>query len=270
MKVINLLWLAALPGLMIFNLFINRASFSISINENFDFLVHGLSVTRTVINLIGLMLTWIVWLWMINQTLSSGMAFGIAVGGVLAIIPVVLLGRRLLDRQPTIERADILTNIVHYSIAIFFGSAVIAATKLGLSSPSWPVALPAWLGLGLMIISGLAVLLVIINLAIKGSGAPFAVILTRSVATEWMYAWTRNPMVVSALAFLVGLGLWLQSALFLVWVLVVVSPAFFMYLKVYEERELEIRFGEAYLEYRTTTPMFLPRKPKNQSDGGDE
>lgn len=130
-----------------------------------------------------------------------------------------------------------------------------------MGAPTWPISLPPWLGLVLMLIGGLAVLFVIFNLAIKGLGAPFAVSFTRVVAAEWMYAWTRNPMVVSALAFLVGLGLWLQSALFLVWLLVVVSPAFFIFLRVYEERELEIRFGEAYLEYKSKTPMFIPRKP---------
>lgn len=187
----------------------------------------------------------------------------ISVCGVLAIIPVVFIGRRMLDRQPTIERADLLTTIVHYLIAIFFGSAVIAATKFGLSSPDWLISLPSWLGLLLMLIAGLAILVVIINLAIKGLGAPFAVAFTRMVATEWMYAWTRNPMILSALAFLIGLGLWLQSSLFIVWVLAVVSPAFFVFVKVYEERELEIRFGENYLEYKTRTPMFFPRKPTN-------
>jgi protein-S-isoprenylcysteine O-methyltransferase Ste14 len=228
-------------------------------------------VTRIIVNIVGLASSWIVWLWLINQTWSLPTAFSVAVGGVLVILPAVFIARRLLDRQPTVEQADIITTIVHYLVAIFFGSAVIAATEVGLNSPSWPVPIPAWLGLGIMLVSGIAIVLVVVNLAIKGLGAPFAVALTRSVATDWMYAWTRNPMVVSALAFLIGLGLWLQSALFLIWVLIVVSPAFLLYLKVYEERELEIRFGEAYLEYKTRTPMLLPRKPQdNRKEVKDE
>lgn len=220
-------------------------------------------MTRGIVNIVGLASSWIVWLWLINQTWSLPTAFGVAVGGVLVILPTVFIARRLLDRQPTVEQADIITTVVHYLVAIFFGSAVIAATEFGLNSPSWPIPIPAWLGLGIMLVSGFVILLVVVNLAVKGLGAPFAVALTRSVAADWMYAWTRNPMVVSGLAFLIGLGLWLQSALFLVWVLIVVSPAFLLYLKVYEERELEIRFGEAYLEYKTRTPMLLPRKPQN-------
>lgn len=119
-----------------------------------------------------------------------------------------------------------------------------------------------------MAVGGIFLLLVVLNLAVKGLGAPFAVAQTRLVAVEWMYAWTRNPMVLSGLAFLLGLGLWLQSALFLVWLIIVVCPVFFLFLKVYEERELEIRFGESYLEYKARTPMLFPRKPDDNPDGG--
>jgi protein-S-isoprenylcysteine O-methyltransferase Ste14 len=223
---------------------------------------------RILLNFLGLISTWIIWFWLIDQELGLASAFGIAVGGILAIIPVVIAGRRLLDRQPTIEQADLVTTILHYFLAIFFGSAVIAATMFGLSSPSWSIPIPSWLGFFLMTIGGISILIVILNLAIKGLGAPFAVALTRIVATEWVYAWTRNPMVLSALAFLVGLGLWLQSTLFLVWVIIVVYPVFFLFLKVYEERELEIRFGEDYLKYKSQTPMFIPRKPGDKPDGG--
>jgi protein-S-isoprenylcysteine O-methyltransferase Ste14 len=223
---------------------------------------------RVSLKILGLIITWIVWLWLIDQELGLASAFSIAVGGILVIVPVVFVGRRLLDRQPTIERADLLTTFLHYLVAILFGSAVIAATKFGLSSPSWSIPIPSWLGLVLMTIAGITVLIVILNLAIKGLGAPFAVALTRIVASEWMYAWTRNPMILSALAFLVGLGLWLQSTLFLVWVIILVSPVIFLFLKVYEERELEIRFGEAYLEYKARTPMFIPKKPGDKPNGG--
>ncbi|MEX1071794.1 MAG: methyltransferase [Anaerolineales bacterium] len=79
-------------------------------------------------------------------------------------------------------------------------------------------------------------------------GAPFAVALTRRVAMDWFYAWTRNPMVLSTMSFMVALGLWLQSALFVLWVLFWLTPAFIFFLKVYEERELEIRLGKPYLQ----------------------
>jgi protein-S-isoprenylcysteine O-methyltransferase Ste14 len=41
-----------------------------------------------------------------------------------------------------------------------------------------------------------------------------------------------------------------------------VTPALLIFIKVYEERELEIRFGDPYLAYKERTPMLIPCKPK--------
>jgi protein-S-isoprenylcysteine O-methyltransferase Ste14 len=69
-------------------------------------------------------------------------------------------------------------------------------------------------------------------------------------------------MILSALAFLIAPGLWLRSTVFVLWAVAVVIPVVLVFLKVYEERELEIRFGAKYLEYKAKTPMLWPRKPK--------
>ncbi len=216
---------------------------------------------RTLGNIVGFVLTWVVWLWLATQALSPTIYLVIAVGGALAAIPLVLLGRWLLEYEPTVLRAERVTAWVHYALAILLGSAILTATRLGMDSPTWPISLPPWVGLFLMSISALGLLLVIFTLVLKGLGAPFAIALTRVVVTDWIYAWTRNPMVISALAFLVGLGLWLQSGLFLVWILAVVSPVMLVFLTIYEERELEIRFGDNYKSYKASTPRFLPRRP---------
>jgi protein-S-isoprenylcysteine O-methyltransferase Ste14 len=115
-----------------------------------------------------------------------------------------------------------------------------------------------------MALSGLALILATVNLVSRGRGAPFAIAITRVIVTDWMYAWTRNPMILSALALLVGLGIYLGSGLFLVWVLAVVSPAVLVFLRFYEERELEIRFGNEYMNYRSKTPRLIPRRPESK------
>ncbi len=216
------------------------------------------------VQIFGLVLTWGIWFWMATRNFSASANMIIAVGSTLAVIPIVFGGRRLLDRQPTVKRAIWVTTGVHYILAIFIGCAIIEATLLAQNWEGWAAPVPPWLGLSIMLVSGILLVVVVFNLALKGLGAPFAVALTRVVATDWMYAWTRNPMVLSGLAFLIGLGLWLQSSLFLIWLLAILSPAMLVFLKVYEERELEIRFGDAYLEYKTQTPMLLPSKPKTQ------
>lgn len=219
-------------------------------------------MNRLLFNLFGLVLTWAIWLWLASQELAPPISLAIAIGCILALFPLVFAGRWLLDHQPTVERAEWVNSLVHYLFAIFFGSAILAAVRFGQVSTTGQISFPPWLGLILMTISGLVGLLVVFNLAVKGLGAPFAVALTRLVVIDWLYAWTRNPMILSALAFLVGLGFWLQSGLFLVWVLVVVSPAILAFIKVYEERELEIRFGQEYLDYKAKTPMIWPRRPR--------
>jgi protein-S-isoprenylcysteine O-methyltransferase Ste14 len=116
--------------------------------------------------------------------------------------------------------------------------------------------------LALVIITGAAFLLTVVNLALKGLGAPFFIALSRKLAADWLYAWTRNPMVLAVLAFFLSLGIWFQSMLFVLWVLILFAPALLYFVKVYEERELEIRFGASYLEYKSRTPMLFPRRPK--------
>jgi protein-S-isoprenylcysteine O-methyltransferase Ste14 len=65
-------------------------------------------------------------------------------------------------------------------------------------------------------------------------------------------------MVLAILLFLFSLGLYFQSTGFILWVLILVLPAWIFFLKIYEEKELEIRFGETYLEYKIRTPLLLP------------
>ncbi len=217
---------------------------------------------RRLVNFAGMVLTWVILLWLAETPLSQTAMMVIAVAGILVLIPIILISRRLLDREPTIEKAQEVTTLVHYAVAILLGSSVVAATRFTLEEPVWQLALPPWLGLLLVVISSILLLAVVLNLALKGLGAPFAVALTRMVAAEWFYAWTRNPMILSALLLLAGIGMWLQSGLYLLWLLLFVFPATLIFIAFYEERELEIRFGQSYLDYKDRTPRLFPWRRK--------
>jgi protein-S-isoprenylcysteine O-methyltransferase Ste14 len=218
---------------------------------------------QTLANFLGLAITWGVWIALIvSEPLSPPINQIVIYGGTLASVPLVYAGRWLLDRQPDVAHAERVTVFIHYAIATLFGSAAIEAARLAVSISLLPIPAARWIGLAIMGISGVLLIVVVFNLIVKGLGLPFAIALTRRVASDWLYAWTRNPMVLAALAFLLGVGLWIQSDLFLIWLLAVASPAIFIFLKIYEERELEIRFGENYLRYKKATPMFLPRRPR--------
>jgi len=208
-----------------------------------------------------LAVVWFFWWWALDAQLSDAVNLSIIVGGILLVFPVVWFGRIVLDQKPTMSRAAWVTTFVHYAIGGLFGVAIIRAITTHQDWSGWPLPVPVEIGLFLVDITGLAALLTVVNLALKGLGAPFAIALSKRLAVDWFYAWTRNPMVLSGLALLLSLGVWFQSVLFVLWALVLVTPALLVFVKVYEERELEIRFGASYLEYKARTPMLFPRRP---------
>ena len=202
------------------------------------------------------------WYWLANQRLGGLLDAFAAMGGSLGLLPVVWLGRRALDARPTVGRATWFTTWVHTAFGTLAGMAIIGATRSAIAWNGWQLPVAPELGMAVAVAGSLGVLAAMLNLALQGQGAPWAIALSRRVATGGVYQWTRNPMVLSALIGLVGLGLWLRSPLFVAWTLAVFLPCGIVFLKYYEERELEIRLGAPYLEYRAKTPMLWPRRPQ--------
>jgi protein-S-isoprenylcysteine O-methyltransferase Ste14 len=192
--------------------------------------------------------------------LSHARNLSIIVGGVLLTFPVVWLGRKILDRQPTVSRAVWVTTFVHLALAFTLGVPIARAVTTHQDWSEWALPIPSEIGLALVLMTGAAFFLTVANLAWKGFGAPFFIALSRKLAADWLYARTRNPMALAVLALFVSLGIWFHSALFVLWALILFAPALLVFLKVYEERELEIRFGASYVEYKSRTPMLFPRR----------
>jgi protein-S-isoprenylcysteine O-methyltransferase Ste14 len=215
------------------------------------------SFFRIVLFAIILLIYWVA----LNASLSNGMNLFVIVGGVLLTYPHIWFGRKMLDRRQTIGHAVWTTTFVHFGLGFTFGVPIVRAISTYKEWCGWVLPIPSVIGLVLAIITGAATLLTVINLALKGFGAPFFIVLSRKLASDWMYARTRNPMVLAALAFFLSLGIWFQSALFVLWVLILFAPALLFFVKVFEERELEFRFGASYQEYKSRTPMLFPKKP---------
>jgi protein-S-isoprenylcysteine O-methyltransferase Ste14 len=219
-------------------------------------------VIESLIKIVLLALILTIWWLMLNAPLSNIVNLSVIAGGVLLTYPLIWFGRKILDRHQTVGHAVWTTTFVHFGLGFTFGIPIVRAVSTYHDWPGWVIPVPSVIGLILVIITGAAFLLVVVNLALKGLGAPFFITLSEKVATDWMYAWTRNPMVLAAVAFLVSLGIWFQSTLFILWALILFTPALLFFIKVFEERELEFRFGATYLEYKSKTPMLFPRKPK--------
>jgi protein-S-isoprenylcysteine O-methyltransferase Ste14 len=92
---------------------------------------------------------------------------------------------------------------------------------------------------------------------VKGTPVPFNPP-SKLVATG-PYAHVRNPMVTGVFVLLFGLGVLLRS----ISLVSIFTPLFILLnvweLKAVEERELERRLGEDYVEYEKGVPMFIPR-----------
>jgi len=199
-----------------------------------------------------------IWRALIDKLLSLSLLITVAIVGLLLVPIVAALGRLWLDRQPTAAHAQRIALVIHYGIMLPLGAALICAIRAGIVLPLWELPVPQYISYTLLWIFGVFGMFTVLNLAIRARGAPFAIILSRRLATGWLYARTRNPMVLAFLLCLVATSLWLNSLSLLLWV-VGTSLAMVAFLKVYEERELQLRFGQEYLEYKARTPMLIPR-----------
>jgi protein-S-isoprenylcysteine O-methyltransferase Ste14 len=201
----------------------------------------------------------IVFWWASVASLSIVMNLSVMVGGPLVVFPIAWLGRTILDRNQS--AVSWITMFVHFAVGLLLGTPIVRAFVTHQDWSDWLLPVPSEIGNVLVIVTGAACFLTVANLALKGMGAP-AIVLSRKLAVDWLYAWTRNPMVLAALAWFLSLGIWFRSLFLVLWVLVLCTPALLFFVKLYEERELEIRFGSSYLEYKSRTPMLLPRKPR--------
>ena len=206
---------------------------------------------------------WFIWWWASNAPLSNAMNLSVIVGGVLSVFPLVWLGRKMLDGRRTVRQAVWTTTVVQFALGFLLGVPLVRALTTHQDWPGPALPVPSAIGFALVIVTGAASLLAVVNLAVKGLGAPFFIALSRKLAADGLYARTRNPMLLAALAFSLSLGTWFQSVLFVLWVLLLYAQALLVFVRVFEERELEIRFGASYLDYKSRTPMLFPRRPKN-------
>lgn len=133
-------------------------------------------------------------------------------------------------------------------VVIFPGAALaLMAEWLVPTSPG----LPRWLewitGLALVVFG--AWLVRASKLALEGQGQPcLPGDPTTAVLTSGVYAWSRNPNYVGALAMVAGAGLALDS----LWVLAavpVIGAIILVWMILPEERYLEERFGSDYRAY---------------------
>jgi len=91
-----------------------------------------------------------------------------------------------------------------------------------------------------------------------GRGTPVPIMATQRLIIQKPYSYCRNPMALGAIVAYLGVAILLGSISAVVLVLTG-AVLLLVYIKLLEEKEMELRFGEAYQEYRKHTPFIIPR-----------
>ncbi len=83
------------------------------------------------------------------------------------------------------------------------------------------------------------------------------------------YRFTRNPLYLAAILIWLGWSIFFGSLLILAGTVVILSVTSLIVVP-WEERNLEKRFGDDYLEYKRTTPRWVGRKRRKKRGNQDK
>ena len=95
----------------------------------------------------------------------------------------------------------------------------------------------------------------------KGTLAPWFP--TGKLVVTGLYKYVRNPMIIGVLMVLPGEAIAVLSLSILLWMFIffLINHLFFL---LYEEPNLEKRFGEEYSSYKKRVPRWIPGKLKGE------
>lgn len=105
-----------------------------------------------------------------------------------------------------------------------------------------------------------------VNLFRKGEGTPVPTseTQTRKLVVNGAYKYTRNPMMFGLLLILIGLGFFSNSLFLTLGVTSIYTIGLVAAFKLWEEKNLEKRFGKSYIEYKKKVSFMIPMSPKKQ------
>ncbi len=89
---------------------------------------------------------------------------------------------------------------------------------------------------------------------------------SRRLVTNGVYAYCRNPMTLGYSMLPCGMGIMFRSPGMAILIPAMIIAVAVVYLKVWEEPDLERRFGRSYQEYKRRTPFLIPRPRARRED----
>jgi protein-S-isoprenylcysteine O-methyltransferase Ste14 len=113
------------------------------------------------------------------------------------------------------------------------------------------------IGMVAILMGGLLAFWTIIVQIKLASGTPFPMLPTQKLLMIGPFKYCRNPMTLGTITAYSGVAI-LVGSYSAVLAVVIFALILMVYLKLVEEKELEMRFGPEYLEYKKNTPFILP------------
>ncbi len=195
----------------------------------------------------------------------------VIIGIVTFFIAALVLGIWLRAHRTKAD-AEKSSRVMHF----FFFAGLVAPPIVGIFYPGLTrfdalLGLPSlpfkqfFLALGILLaIPGLYFLGVTNKLLRSLGSGTNAFILTKRIVDDDIYKRTRNPMSLGFYLTALALAFASSSTFVLLAASLGLIPAHAFFLKYFEELELELRFGESYLEYKKGVPFLIPKITKGE------
>jgi protein-S-isoprenylcysteine O-methyltransferase Ste14 len=146
------------------------------------------------------------------------------------------------------------------TVLVFIPATILLVSSASKMSPEMRSAEAVWFWVAIILaILGIALSSWTATLFMKfGEGTPAPWDPPKKLVVRGPYRYVRNPMITSVLLTLCAEAIFFQS-----WPIGIWMVSFFalnaIYFPLVEEKQLEKRFGAAYLEYKSHVPRWIPR-----------
>lgn len=157
------------------------------------------------------------------------------------LIFAYLIPTTLLDWAPLLDRVTGFTSFTPGVVGLIIGSILIV---IGFGFALWTIS----------------------DQLFRARGTPIPVVATKVLLVSGPFRLCRNPMGFGAITAYLGLAI-LSGSPVSILIVVLFTGFFIAYVKGFEEKELEARFGQSYRDYRASTPFIIPFPRKPQPHG---
>ncbi|MFN2299013.1 MAG: methyltransferase family protein [Anaerolineales bacterium] len=162
------------------------------------------------------------------------------------------------NRIPALIVGALIFPISAPALIVFFAPHIDVYLGWGSFFRGWPNFL---IGVLSVLTGGASAFWTIIEQIRLASGTPFPMLPTKQLLVAGPFAYCRNPMTLGTILAYAGIAIWIGSPS-AVLAVAAITATLVGYLKCIEEKELLLRFGDEYAEYKKKTPFMIPMPPR--------